>query len=355
MTMLPNVVIEMEKIRSPYNGLGNFCRHFGKSLLAQAQQQFSPTFYIPRKQLGFFGDSANYQPLHKWHRYLHRFAPKAKIWHILHQDSRYWPPQKNIPLILTIHDLNFLHVGKKPSRVNAHKKRIQKLIQRASVITTISHFSKQEIETYLQPNIPIEVIYNGVELDFKNPKKPAFIQSRPYLLALGEVSPKKNFHVLVNLLAHLPQYDLYIVGKQQTAYTKKILSLAQALRISNRIHLTGPVTEKEKTWLYQHCEAFLFPSLAEGFGLPVIEAMRCGRPVFISKNTALQEIGGEFAYFFNDFTIDHMLSVFQSGMKNFQSLQPNVSAKIQSWSKQFRWEVAAKQYIKLYHTFLNAK
>ena len=98
--------------------------------------------------------------------------------------------------------------------------------------------------------------------------------------------------------------------------------------------------------LYVHCEAFVFPSLAEGFGLPVVEAMHLGKPVFLSQFTSLPEVGGPEAYYFTDFEGASMRETVANGLQDYQ-----VHAKkqaIQAWSKRFDWSVAAASYVEVY-------
>ncbi|MBL4867407.1 MAG: glycosyltransferase [Pseudomonadales bacterium] len=79
----------------------------------------------------------------------------------------------------------------------------------------------------------------------------------------------------------MPQYKLFIAGKNDTAYAARIREEIQALGLSDRVQLVGVIPEEDKYMLYESCVAFLFPSITEGFGLPVIEAMSFGTPVFL--------------------------------------------------------------------------
>ena len=108
---------------------------------------------------------------------------------------------------------------------------------------------------------------------------------------------------------------------------------------------TGPIKEEEKYWYLQHCIAFAFPSLAEGFGLPVIEAMHFGKPVLLSTHTSLPEIGGDLASYFQNFEPKHMEEV---AMKAIQNHTENKSKAYQQWAHQFNWDIAAKKYPELY-------
>jgi glycosyltransferase involved in cell wall biosynthesis len=98
---------------------------------------------------------------------------------------------------------------------------------------------------------------------------------------------------------------------------KEVMEAAKKFGVEDRVKLIGPATEEEKYWYYKNCEAFLFPSYAEGFGLPVIEAMYHGKPVFISDKTSLPEVGGDAAYYFRNFEPEYMQEVFKEGMRDY--------------------------------------
>ena len=95
----------------------------------------------------------------------------------------------------------------------------------------------------------------------------------------------------------------------------------------------------------------MFPSLTEGFGIPVIEAMLLGKPTFLSTKTSLPEIGGNKAYYFENFKEEHMNSVFEHGMNDYY--ENNKVKEIIEWAQQFSWEKASKEYIEVYKEVLN--
>jgi glycosyltransferase involved in cell wall biosynthesis len=111
--------------------------------------------------------------------------------------------------------------------------------------------------------------------------------------------------------------------------------------------MPGGVPEAAKLWLYAHCEAFLFPSLSEGFGLPVVEAMAFGKPVFISALTSLPEIGGEDAYYFADFEPESMARVVRDGLRDFGN-DPARETRMRARASRFSWPRVAAEYWRLY-------
>ena len=117
--------------------------------------------------------------------------------------------------------------------------------------------------------------------------------------------------------------------------------------------MPGTVTENDKIYLYRNCSGFLFPSLVEGFGLPVIEAMRFGKPVFISDKTSLPEIGGELAFYWNDFNPDYMADIFISKMNAYKNNIEDMKNKLIEYSNRYDWKKSIKKYQELYLEILN--
>ena len=115
--------------------------------------------------------------------------------------------------------------------------------------------------------------------------------------------------------------------------------------------LTGKISNEEKRWLYSHCAAFLFPSRLEGFGIPVLEAMRYHCKVFSSRMTSLPEVCGEHASYWDDFTPEEMAKVVQEGLQSWQKdgREAQLAAR---HSQQFNYERYTDQYLSLYRKLL---
>ena len=142
---------------------------------------------------------------------------------------------------------------------------------------------------------------------------------------------------------------LVIAGENKSGYAEEIKGIAKKLNISDRLIMPGIITDEQKYWLYKNCEAFVFPSLTEGFGLPVVEAMSCGKPVFLSDSSSLPEIGGEQAFYWKDFDADKMKVIFETGMKQF-SADASAAQKNINRAELFSWKTAAEKYSELYRS-----
>lgn len=354
MKQLPTVLLEVSKAAYPFNGLGNYCSLLGQTVQQQANCLLQPVFYLPKSIGRIFGESAHYAGMHRYHRWLSALSPLADVWHLTHQDSPYLPPRRNIPLLLTVHDLNYLRTNKSQQRIRQRHEALRCKLARAQMITVISEFTKHELLEHFPLKVPVKVIYNGVNVVAASATKPDYVPSSPYLLALGEITTKKNFHVLLPLLQCQPELKIIIAGSTHDGYANYIKQHAQELNLADRVIMPGKVGESEKSYLYQHCLAFLFPSLAEGFGLPVIEAMRFGKPVFLANSTSLPEIGGEFAYYFENFAPEYMQAVFNQGMRDCMN-HPEKAEQIKQWSLRFDWQQAGQQYIECYQQLLESR
>lgn len=348
--MKPNrakIVIDFEKIDDPFCGLGQFCFHLGTFFTKSSVQPF---LWISEKAWNLFPDYQFKIKINKYARKIPLLRPKCDLFHAIHQDSNYLPYGNRAKFVLTIHDLNGLAEISNESKKNQYKMRIQKRILRADAIVYISEFTKQEVqkEFIIDNRTKQKVIYNGVSLADEDQlvlEKIKLPTNAPYLFTIGTVVPKKNFHVLIDMMLELPEYHLIIAGTLFHDYAKKMQNKIIDLGLESRIHLYGNVDEQTKIKLYKNASAFVFPSLLEGFGLPVIEAMTFGLPTVLSNRTSLPEIGGLHASYFENFSATHMAQTVQSAIANHTIEK---SELLKNHAKSFSWEKSSQEYLSLY-------
>ncbi|TDQ09359.1 glycosyltransferase family 4 protein [Pedobacter metabolipauper] len=347
------IVLDCERMKYEHTGLFEYCHQLGHALKKAKGQKDQLSYYLNPGLQKHFDPSDCFIDQNGLQKFIFPRIQNIDLWHTTYQLSAYIPHRKKTKRVLTIHDLNFLHEGKADSKVKGYLHKLQKNIDLADHIVAISTFTKNDILSHLSiPDKPITVIYNGcAPLESSKESMPAYLPSKPFLFALGTVNPKKNFHVLVPLLVN-NDLELIIAGKIEPAYKDKILAEAALHNVEARVKVTGPIHDHEKTWYYKNCKAFLFPSLAEGFGIPPIEAMRFGKPVFLSDKTSLPEIGGNLAYYFKSFDPSEMQQVFRNGMQDYQLKQP--ANEIIKHAEQFNWKNSAQAYIQVYRNTLNA-
>lgn len=351
-----NIAFDCERMKYPHTGLFEYCHQLGLSLKTTAEKRDGVKYYIREGDKQYFPHESDFLTQHTLHKFIFPRYRNIDLWHITHQTSLYVPRSSRIKKVMTIHDLNFLYEEKAAWKRQSYLQKHQHNIDRADHIIAISEFTKSDIIKHLNPgDKPITVIYNGcaepvLYQDASAALKLVYKPERPFLFALGTVNPKKNFHVLVPLLKG-NEFELIIAGRTDADYRDKIIAEAVKYDVANRVKVIGPVSDQNKSWYFKHCEAFLFPSIAEGFGIPPIEAMRFGKPTFLSDSTSLPEIGGKEAYYFRSYNPEDMQQVFTDGMNDYQRRQP--AASIIRHSEQFNWENSAKAYWEVYKKTLS--
>ncbi len=350
---MKKVLIDLYKAKEIYSGLGQFSVNFANELMNQSPQEFDIIFLTPgsfelENIKKFNSLKANFQK-----RYFPVFNKPYDIWHSLQQFPSHFPNKKS-KFILTVHDLNFL-VEKTGVRKLRYLNRLQKNIDRADYITTISDSTKKNIEDHINlRGKSILTIYNGIEIKSEGSGyKPTYMDDKKFFFSIGIFNRKKNFHILLSLMDYFKDHKLIIAGNKDTSYGKQIQQQINDGNLADRVILPGMINEDEKIWLYRNCEAFLFPSLAEGFGMPVIEAMKFGKPVFLSKFTSLPEIGGEFAFYFDNFDEEYMSSFIKSKLIYYNNNQIFLAEQIKKHADRFSWAVCIAQYLELYHEVAN--
>lgn len=338
---------------NPYNGLYTYCFQLGKSLL-KFPKTFELFYYLPRKTFGVFGDNVQYVQQRSIDKYYKLGTAQYDLWHATSHISWYRPFNKRTKYLFSIHDLNFLL--EQPHRIASNRRKlalIQGRVNRACHVTFVSAFAHRQAMEHLNlAGKPCSIIYPGCSLITSpvDASQPAYVPPKPFLFSIGLIQPRKNFHVLIPLLQG-NDYELVIAGLDTFDYKKVILEEARKYKVESRVKLTGPVTENEKTWYYQNCTAFLFPSFAEGFGSPVIEAMYYGKPVFLSKATSLPEVGGDAAYYFDSFEPAVMQQNFADGIQHYLENKP--ADKLKTRASQFTYDNTAKAFLELYEQLLN--
>jgi glycosyltransferase involved in cell wall biosynthesis len=344
------ILFDCEKMRYPNTGLYYYCKNLGNALIKTIVPRAEElSLYVPPRELGQFGDHKHLVRYHPLHKHFHPGSSKYDVWHCTFQTSRYLPSSRKPKVVLTIHDLNYIYEFKnKPEIFNKFKKRIQHNIDRAETIVAISDYVARDIRAnHTIKDQNILTIYNGWNASsFPGFDRPSYRPGAPFLFTIGNVIPKKNFHVLPALLKG-NDYELIIAGIANDPYEEKIVAEAKRHGVASRVKIIGAISEEDKYWYYKQCTAFVFPSLAEGFGFPVVEAMYHGRPVFLSNLTSLPEIGGELAYYFHDFDPAGMQASFEEGMRHYQATNPKEEI-IARTKRLFTWENAANQYLNAY-------
>jgi len=265
-----------------------------------------------------------------------------------------------LPQIITVHDLlPFHYPSLLPRWVPYYEYFLPAIIKGSTAVVCVSEFTRQEVlERY--PSITeekLKVIHGGVDLERFYPRSQGKISERydikEYLLCVGEVRPYKNLENVFRALELCPDGpQLAISGKIFGEHKTKLENLARSLNIENRIVWLGYVPDDLLPNLYSEATAFIFPSLYEGFGLPIIEAMACGCPVISSNRASLPEIGGEAALFFDPLEISDMAESIMKVCEDTEYRQ-TLARSGQEHANKFNWESSVKKHMDLFEVILN--
>jgi glycosyltransferase involved in cell wall biosynthesis len=336
-------------MKYPHTGLYHFCESLGIAIADIAtHENIKIDFFIPPSKRGAFGNHVHYIFQQPYHKLILPAAAKNSIWHATHQQTDYWPNKKARGILLTIHDLNFLHDHKSPATQKKYLKQLQQKVNAADAIVTVSAFTANEVKQYIQlGNKEPIVIYNGVSKNtIVNFRKPSQIGDARFIFSIGTISRKKNLQVLPALLMG-NDLQLVIAGVMRDAdYQQEVMETAAKLGVKERILFIGAITEEEKAWCYEHCAVVAFPSIAEGFGLPVLEAFYYGKPVLLSPYGSLPEIGGKHAFYFDDFSKENMQEKLEQALLTTDN-QVSITER-KNYAAGFSWHNAAEAYIRLY-------
>jgi glycosyltransferase involved in cell wall biosynthesis len=289
------------------------------------------------------------------------FSEQIELFFKTPKSDIFWSPQYNVPIILpfrvkrrvvTIHDVFQLHDFKSLSLI---KKIYVALMFNYSVlksqsIITGSQFSKQEIKhyTYFAENKVVCISY-GINSDFNQSIKTQPVM-HPFILMVGNVKPHKNLRAAIQAflkIEGLISHELVIVGKKDGFLTGDVQSLGMT-EGRKRIRFTGIVGDQELKQLYANASLFLFPSLYEGFGLPVLEAMSFSLPIIVSDIPVFKELFGTSVTYFNPISIDDIADCIVGQLQGIQK-KPNYSEIL----KKYQWSEAAKKHEIVFRSILN--
>jgi glycosyltransferase involved in cell wall biosynthesis len=352
---MKRIILDCDLMKYRDSGLYHYCLNLGNHvnrLLDEEQEKLS--FYVPEAEKNTFESKRSCIIEKKWHnKYVKPFLWNCDLWHAPFQSGRMIQRlNKKMKVVLTVHDLNVLYEDKPEKERTESLDRTQKLIDSSDAIICISNHTKKDIEEHMEINgKQIYVIHNGTHHITEPPTQPkGYKPSKPFVFTMGYVNRKKNFHTLLSLLQQ-PELELIIAGRlDEPDYIQQLQLKAETMGVSDRLKVLGPVPEGDKAWYYRHSQAFALPSLAEGFGAPVVEAMKFGKPIFLSDRTSLPEIGGDAAFYFSNFEPEHMIRVFREGMDAFQ--KKGLSQSVIDRGNSFTWEEKAKEYLEVYRSLL---
>jgi len=270
-----------------------------------------------------------------------------------------------VPTVLMVHDLSFVSF---PQGFHRHEQWVYANLVRACArsarhVLTVSQFSKQELMMHWKiPADNITVTYDGLDSCY-SPLDPSALQPPtqqpttknqkplPYILYIGNLHPRKNIIRLLEAFVGVRRsgnssHRLKVVG-QEAWMAGDVFAAVRQSPFADQVDFTGYVSYEKLTSLYQNAAVCVYPSLYEGFGLPVLEAMACGCPVVCSNTTSVPEVAGDAAILVNPESADDIAK----GIRRVLT-EPGLAAELRErgiqQAKKFTWEACAEATLAVY-------
>ncbi len=269
-----------------------------------------------------------------------------------------------VPVVVSVHDVSFLEHPEFFPRFRALQLRwsVNRTVGVAAKILTLSEFSSAAIQRayHVAPDdivvaplaaaqefrpLHIDNAVDAVRTSFKLPA--------PFILSVGDLQPRKNHIGLIRAFAELvknfPQlrHRLALAGKE-TWFAPKVREAARDSGVAERIRFLGFVTDRDLLHLYNACDLFVFPSFYEGFGLPVIEAMACGRAVTCSNTSAMPEVADGSAILFDPQSTSQMTRAMADLLRDAE-LRARMERLGQQRAAHFSWQSSAQKTLEVYY------
>jgi glycosyltransferase involved in cell wall biosynthesis len=311
-------------------------------------------------------------PYPTWEQIALPKAAKKYKCDVLHCTSNTAPFFTNIPLITILHDIiymesSYLKILNSTASTyqkfgNVYRKLVvPRVLKKSKKVITVSHFEKNRISDFfgIKGDTKLDAIYNGVSEHFKpitnkdELKRVKEVYNLPdnYFFFLGNTDPKKNtkgtLKAFSDFLKQADSSHKHVMLDYDKIELNKLLVEIDDTNLINHIVLTGYVINTDLPAIYSQCDVFLYPSLRESFGIPMLEAMCCNVPVITSNTSSMPEVSGEAAHIINPFNPEEITQGLIEILNN-DAYRKSLCDKGLERSKQFSWKNMAKDYLGLY-------
>ncbi len=275
-----------------------------------------------------------------------------------------------VPLVVTVHDVSYLSHPQyfAPFRRRQLRLTVKRTVRQAAKVLAVSEFSRKAIlDAYGIDESKVVVVPNGTSARFRPMAREAaagavrerFGISGPFVLTVGDLQPRKNhlglIHAFESVMRSEPKlnHQLVFVGKD-TWHSKEVHDAAARSPLAERIRFTGFVSDEDLVAFYGACDLFVFPSFYEGFGLPILEAMACGRAVACSNTSAIPEVADSAALLFDPSSGWEMALAMKDLLVDSE-LRARMERLALARAAQFSWERAARQTLEVYYEVAGKK
>lgn len=281
---------------------------------------------------------------------------------IFHSPDFVLPPVAAARTVLTIHDLSFMRYPEcsSPPLLEYLMRSVPRSVARADLLLADSASTRQDLMELLDmPGERVRVVYAGVEGRFAPVEDETVIGAtlrrygiqRPYILGLGTLQPRKNFVRLIRAYDRLRHernlpHQLVIGGGRGWLY-EEIDACIESLGLQEQVRLIGFVQDDDLPALYTAADVFAFPSLYEGFGIPILEAMACGTPVVTATASSLPEVAGDAALMVSPMDEEALADALWRALDD-TALRNALRRRGFDQVRRFTWEAAAQQLLASY-------
>jgi len=251
--------------------------------------------------------------------------------------------------VVTIHDLAYFVYPQHFDPDDPMREEIRKSAENADAVIAISEYTKRELLRILHMDeSKIHVIYQANSFSVKSDSKPMF--SKPYILYVGQRFAQKNFKQLLHAFGRSKKLrkDFTLLCFGGTDFTAEELTLIEKYRLNDIVHLTRGDDTTLAT-CYAHARALCYPSLYEGFGMPILEAMHYGCPVVASNHTSLPEVGGTAACYFDPTSVDDLVTRLEQCVYSDEDRSAMREAGYVQEQK-FSWDKCARETAEVYRS-----
>ncbi len=354
------------------SGLGNYSRFLISSIQKQMQETvylFTPkvdsrfkSFVADAKLItpkGFFKKLGSFWRTFRISKEVKRLD--LEIYHGLSNELPIGIETSGVKSVVTIHDLIFRRFPElyKSLDVKIYNRKFKDACIRADAVVAISEQTKQDIVKYYGTDTSkIKVVYQdclplfAAEIDFQGKQKVKQKYQLPdeYILCVGTIETRKNQLLILKAIVGNSNISVVLVGRE-TAYKAELMAYINEHKLNDRVKFLHQADFKDFPAIYQLAKLFVYPSIFEGFGIPVIEAQHSKVAVITSEGSCLSEAGGDGAYYINPYNVDDLREVIQELWVD-ENRRNQLIAKGTLNVERFRSEVIAQQYIDLYKELL---
>ncbi len=287
----------------------------------------------------------------------HTFVPlevRRRTIDVYHSPNYTLPLNLSCPSVVTVHDLAFMDPSYHKTRLRLYLRLLTGIsLKQAAHVITVSEYTKRQLEQRF-PDVRgrVSVVHSGLQPMFAGPHDGGHrLHPRPYILFVGAIEPRKNLPRLVRaweraMTANNLPHDLVLCGPMGWRYDASLRAIEHS-PLRARIHHVGFVPETDLPHWYAGADLLVYPSLDEGFGFPILEAMAAGTPVVSSDCSAIPEVAGDAAILVDPKSVQAIANAIADVLSD-RRLADDLSDRGRDRASRFTWENAARETIAVY-------